>query len=119
MSSYTDRELLELAAEASGYDYECVSHTGCVEHDQHQIRTEKGNLVDWNPLTDNGDAFTLALNLRIKFERHPIQPFVAAFSPAIIGRVEEPEGNCVHSATRRAIVQLAAAIGEMKRQERE
>lgn len=113
MSNYTDRELLELAAEAAGYDYECVSHTGCFEHDQHQIRSETGNLVDWNPLTDNGDAFVLALNLRIKFERHPVQPFVAAFSPDIIGRCEEPEGMCVNSATRRVIVRLAAMMGEV------
>lgn len=119
MSNHTDRELLELAAEAAGYDYECVSHTGNAEHDQHQVRAETGNLVDWNPLTDDGDALRLALKLRIKFERHPIQPFVAVFSPAIIGRAEEPEGNCVYSATRRAIVRLAAAIGEVKRQEHE
>lgn len=119
MRNYTDRELLELAAEAANYDYECVSHTDHTEHDQHQVRSEKGNLIDWNPLIDDGDAFRLALTLRIKFERHPIQPFVAAFSPVIIGRAEEPEGDCIYSATRRVIVRLAAGIAEIENQESE
>ena len=51
----TVRELLELAAKAAGLEYECTSHTGYPENDQHQVRDCFGMLVDWNPLTDDGD----------------------------------------------------------------
>ena len=128
MSNHTDRELIELAARAFGFG----------DMDGNFIWTEseypRGSKLGgalwnymgwcetaelWNPLTDDGDAFRLALKLRIKFERHPTQPYVAAFSPGVIGRFEEPEGSCVQSATRRAIVRAAAAVVENQHREQE
>ena len=117
MSNYTDRELLELAAEAAGIDCEWNENFG--KSGMMMLRNPPTYRLCFDPINDDGDAFRLALNLRIKFERHPIQPFVAAFSPNIVGRCEEPEEMCVNSATRRSIVRLAAMMGEMKRQEQE
>lgn len=53
-----DRELLELAAKAAGYDV---------------MRTITGRMVInssvWNPLTDDGDAFRLQVDLGILIRR--------------------------------------------------
>ena len=54
----TDRELLELAAKAAGYDY--AKHGGYIVVD--------GVPGNWNPLADDGDALRLALALNIEYE---------------------------------------------------
>lgn len=60
----TDEELLELAAKAIGRtDLRCVR-----EFIQGELRVgmwDDLNEVVWNPLTDDGDAFRLACNLKI------------------------------------------------------
>ena len=105
----TDRELLELAAKAAGN----------IEY----FWTENGNLVlsdpdgkRWNPLTDDGDALRLAvaLNMGISipvftvFNKHRAD--VISFRNALANAIEE--GNDPYATTRRAIVRVAAAIGE-------
>lgn len=102
-----DRELLELAAKAAGLNY---SHEyGLCFDDEY----EQG--YEWNPLHDDGDALRLAVVCRIKWERHIIQPYIAAWASGVFGRFEEPEGTDPFAATRRAIVRAAAEIGkEMK-----
>lgn len=49
----TDRELLELAAKAAGYEFGWI-------HDGPRIKCAEG-WTPWNPLTDDGDAFRLGI----------------------------------------------------------
>jgi len=57
----TDRTLLELAARAAGIKLAWSSMDG------QSPRNEDGWFV-WNPLTDDGDALRLAVNLRLNIE---------------------------------------------------
>lgn len=104
----TDRELLGLAAKAAGYtlqDHLEVSgayYPWCVEVDD-----------CWNPLTDDDDAFRLAVELGISvWHRTTISKVyvcgpVSDKTPAFeIERLPDP-----YAATRRAIVRAAAEIG--------
>jgi hypothetical protein len=98
--SMTDRELLELAAKAAGWEggsngYVC------------------GSLFsEWNPLTDDGDALRLAVKLWI----HPC--FYENIIFAGVGGTMTPSVNehvvndDPYAATRRAIVRAAAEIGK-------
>ena len=93
-----DRELLELAAKAAGIEINWFKW----ERLTHQ----------WNPLVDDGDALRLAVKLRIRFDRHTVHPFVAAFCNDVAGRFEEPDNGDPYAATRRAITRAAAEIGK-------
>lgn len=87
----TDRELLELAAKAAGPGV-------WLEHDDRP----------WNPLTDDGDALRLAVNLGMNLD------FVNGNSGAQligVGFFSEPHNSYPYAATRRAIVRAAAEIG--------
>ena len=107
-----DRELLELAAKAAGYDYECTALTGYPEHDQHQIRNEFGTLVDWNPLTDDGDALRLAVKSLFEID---LDRGCTAVRHSSGIKILEAFNQNPQAATRRAIVRAAAEIGkEMK-----
>ena len=56
----TNKELLELAAKAAGMNVEPVSQYGVTElfdNDAHR---------EWNPLTDDGDALRLAVDLNLR-----------------------------------------------------
>lgn len=55
----TDRELLEAAAKAAGYEIADFEEPGVFERIIEGIRA--GN--EWNPLESNGDAFSLAVKL--------------------------------------------------------
>lgn len=94
-----DRELLELAAKAAGYELGYVE--GC-----NDIRKPP----DWNPLTDDGDALRLAvkLNLDVHFWPDCPNPWVEAMAQ------DELLGTDSYAATRRAIVRAAAEIGKEK-----
>lgn len=91
----SDRELLELAAKANGWN----SFEG-----QANQMIESG----WNPLSDDGDAFRLAVHLKmdlLQYEGYACADYSS----------DEPHGlNGVdaYSATRRAIVTAAAKIGQ-------
>jgi hypothetical protein len=97
----TDKELLELAAKAAGVEYpngqtycETLGVWGMLDNRPYSW---------WNPLTDDGDALQLAVKL-YKYDAFKITDiFDAQFGEY------DP-----YSATRRAIVRAAAAIGEMK-----
>ena len=94
----TDRELLELAAKAAGFN-------AFAGHAKQMI--ESG----WNPLTDDGDALRLAVKLHIplRFEEDFDGWGVVAGTD---GEMCKPDP---YAATRRAIVRAAAEIGkEMK-----
>lgn len=108
-----DRELLELAAKAAGkYGLRYVDN----EPIQGSYRT--GLWCDfedqcWNPLTDNGDAFRLAVKL--KMDIRPSEEIQAIniwsyFLDRWIGEFYDGD-NDPYAATRRAIVRAAAEIG--------
>jgi hypothetical protein len=103
----TDRELLELAAKAAGIEFGWI-------HDAPRIRAEMG-WTPWNPLTNSGDAFELAVKLRLTIN--------CSYDDVVICGQEftqkevfiERNGEDPLAATRRAIVRAAAELGkEMK-----
>lgn len=106
-----DRELLELAAKAAGYDYECTSHTMDEKHDQHQIRCGAGHLVDWNPLVDDGDALRLGTTMHMSIDFFWNFQTIAHITGGV--SVSELHNKDPHAATRRAIVRAAAEIGRL------
>ena len=108
----TDRELLEKAAKAAG-----IGYTSFIGGEHYRL------LDHWNPLTDDGDALRLAVQLMIRVSVN------RAFRLSIPGSVtvEYPDrdgfyfalGEAVtngdpYAATRRAIVRAAAEIGRQK-----
>lgn len=105
----SDRKLLEQASKAAGY-----RHFDTLAGDDYaNVYDDAGRQSEWNPLIDDGQAFALALKLRIR----------------ILGLVTDTAGQsascveyngertcvlvqgCLVGATRRAIVQVAAQIG--------
>jgi hypothetical protein len=96
----TDRELLEAAARAVGYEFNglwCDEQSGLLVWEPPTNYESR----DWNPLTDDGDALRLAVKLRERFGTD----IAACFG---IGRFAEWEVD-PYAATRRAIVRAAAA----------
>lgn len=116
----TDRELLELAAKAAGI--EVWPGIGVQSHMLFTRSAKSGydgrvTGVEWNPLTDDGDALRLAVALRMKIDHnHPSDetPWVSVRAhPMRMCAVEDFEDECQRTAaTRHAIVRTAAAIGE-------
>ena len=94
----TDRELLELAAKAAGYEY--AKHGGYIVVD--------GIPGNWNPLTDDGDALRLAVKLDIV--PRVINGVAFAWRDGVCD-IQEPHNGDPYAATRRAIVRTAAEIG--------
>ena len=122
MTKETDRELLELAAKAAGYNLE--------DHfDAHGLYwpwcIELGK--NWCPLTDDGDALRLAVKLRIAIRLDDPDAACAGWSanqngaPTFDGKGpwfwkewidgEANNNGDPYAATRRAIVRAAAEIG--------
>ena len=99
----TDRKLLEAAAKAAGMT-------------QGKHRALGGLLMAndlyWDPLTDDGDALRLAVELRISADFFDDAIYVG-YTPLDneCDQVEEPVGSDPYAATRRAIVRAAAEIG--------
>lgn len=106
----TDRELLELAAKAAGYEY--AKFGGYIVID--------GIPGNWNPLTDDGDALRLACDLGLRV--YPVARTSSGAACSAVGsvtceRLSEVADYSLdtRTATRRAIVRAAAEIGkEMK-----
>ena len=113
----TDRELLELAAKAAGLEFYLDSLCGGPELALDGMRIIGLCLANggvWNPLTDDGDALRLAVNLRIVVD---VTPWAADAHHWHNKRSDDSgirhlEYNDPYAATRRAIVRAAAAIGE-------
>jgi len=100
----TDRELLEMAAKAAGYEVEWVRNSGC----HYRCEAEESR-EQWCPLDDDGDALRLAVKLDISLlGDFPQNIVVVAFDARRI--IEKYDGD-QYAATRRAIVRAAAAIG--------
>lgn len=106
----TDRELLELAARATGTHFEVFVDGKYIRRDT------DGRPVYWNPLTDDADAFRLAVKLRMR-----VEPWGSGASAVVSvdnrALVAEPHyGDDPERATRRAIVRAAAAISGTKQE---
>lgn len=106
----TDREMLELAAKAAGYDvlwhdmWECFVHTNSQNHTNPEV---------WIPLDDDGDALRLAVKLNMAV--NCIHNQILAEEPIIKEvSVWEPRNDDPYAATRRAVVRAAAEIGRTK-----
>ena len=98
----TDRELLELAAKASG-ELTASWYGNDAYFD--------GVLSRWNPLSDDGGALRLAVKLQLEIDVH--HTGIAVRTPC--GQkvlISADEVKCGYAATRRAITRAAAAIGE-------
>lgn len=107
----TDRELLDLAAKAAGYDY--AKHGGYIVVD--------GIPGNWNPLVDDGDALRLLAampslwSLSLKFGAPTVEMNVwwgtGGEKTNKIAREFAGDGADVAAAIRRAIVRAAADVG--------
>ena len=97
----TDRELLELAAKAAGIEW--YGYCGDDKTEVHYFDIGPDEVVKWNPLTNDGDAFRLAVELciSIRYLRRP--GVVIAGSAVGIGYADDRA-----AATRRSIVRAAA-----------
>jgi len=100
-----DRTLLELAAKAAGVDYDKTDscHVGL-------WYVSAGGW--WNPLTDDGDALRLAVNLGIDVMVGDGTKFVTTRSQITYSINEYTYMQDKYVATRRAIVRAAAEIGK-------
>lgn len=120
----TDRELLELAAKSAGLqlcgycwvsdnedDDECsVLESVFVKHHPRQELA-----TTWNPLTDDGDALRLAVNIgmRVYVYTEDLATTVGFNLPGGDRKsIHNPHGIDAAEATRRAIVLAAAEIGK-------
>lgn len=103
----TDRELLELAAKAAGLKvrWHESGHYGPTM----EIMESDAGGAPWNPLTDDGDALRLAIEVDITIDAPKDGGFVYAGGQ---GSFSEPVRPNKMAAIRRAIVRAAAAIGE-------
>lgn len=91
-----DRELLELAAKAAGYEVREVKGFGLA------MGLKPGPpIVIWNPLIDDGDALRLAVKLNIGYG-----------NPGMRLSIDWEPSDSPYVATRRAIVRAAAEIGK-------
>lgn len=100
----TDLELLRLAAKNVGLSFtdQNVYYHGVYCNDA----------TWWNPLTDDGDAFRLAIKLGISVGPTFAGNKAVAFIVSTGHVVEVPYGDDRNYSTRLAIVQAAAEIGK-------
>ena len=102
-----DRELLELAAKASGLP---------VWFDEDGEPWVGEDMLVWNPLTDDGDALRLAADLGLWITRDGLTIRIRHFAGDYLAgptwieeRTDSPDR---YTSTRRAIVRAAAEIGK-------
>lgn len=95
-----DRELLELAARATGIYLEWDSSGAPIARDGDE----------WNPLSDDGDAFRLAVELGLDLRLSQYLPKAFDLVPGKMAAIYEDSFETV----RRTIVEAAADIGKQK-----
>ena len=102
-----DRELLELAAKAAGYDFYWMTGAYWLKTDD-PLRDAL-----WNPLTDDGDALRLAVKLHIgvAIESYAVRAYTRIRNTANVAEYTNADYS-VAEATRHAIVRAAAEIGK-------
>lgn len=101
----TDRELLELAAKASG-ELTPSWYGNDAYFD--------GVLSRWNPLSDDGDALrlTVKLGIELAFTRNKIGAGRHSATSYLTWVNEDRKVEDPYASTRRAIVRVAAEIGK-------
>jgi len=101
MTTTSDKELLELAAKAAGYNFEWFG--------QHfHIAIDDRRFTSWNPLTDDGDALRLAVKLQMTIHIDGnLTDVQTGMEFSTEAHLDDP-----YAATRRAIVRAAAEIGK-------
>lgn len=105
--SAADRELLELAAKATGSK---LPSEGRKDGSFLVMRNDDGDYI-WNPLTDDGDALRLAVKLSLKITPGCAESYSNGNDVCEISSLEECNAD-IMAATRRAIVCAAAEIGK-------
>ena len=108
----TDRELLELAANACGW--RVVTRW---EFDGLNVDVGGGaTIVKWNPLTHDGAALRLAVKLRLNliFEEWDGVEYACAVPYRSHQGQDEVVDDDENAATRRAIVHAAAELGKLQ-----
>ena len=100
------RTLLNLAAKAAGYKVHGSGKLFWIWKDSNV------EWVDWNPLTDDGDALRLAVKLGIEmlFTKNRVGAGRHSSASAPLA-AEDRNTDDPYAATRRAIVRAAAEIG--------
>ena len=105
-----DRELLELAAKAGGYDVVWNEHWQCFQH-RNPSPDKFGNVHhQWIPMDDDGDALRIAVKLRLEIINDSYMVVARQRNPHKHG-AQESLGIDDCKATRMAIVRAAAEIG--------
>lgn len=100
----SDRDLLERAAKAAGIALE-RSKRGLLL--LQSLSKDKRMGCIWNPLADDGDAFRLAVKLRLLVN---VDKSFCHATNGDVGAEEIYKGGDPYAATRRAIVRAAAAM---------
>lgn len=114
----TDKELLELAAKAAGIENLQWESDGTIQNRINRPTVPYSvhgmiSAIDWNPLTDDGDAFRLAVNIGfgVSIPLLSKRTDVVTFYGPVIS-ITECHGDDPCASTRRAIVRAAAEIGK-------
>ena len=102
----TDRELLKLAAKAAGWRIDFLSYD---DDGLANVYAPNGTHHAWNPLTSDGDAFRLMIDLDIDI--YGDEKYRGADAGDGYSATEPVEGDA-YAATRRTIVRAAAEIGK-------
>lgn len=126
----TDRELLEAAAEAAGIKVVRSRLDDPMNRDfliENSPRNREQAAGPWSPLTDDGDAFRLAVKLGEKFPCFTMGIFSRSAFPhasaSIVHRngdetyIEQDDNADMEETARRAIVRAAAALTRMESKE--
>lgn len=112
-----DRELLEKAARAIELELRFETRMSFDGKGKLPV-IKRGNVwVDWDPLTDDGDALRLAVKLQIRVE--PIGDWAVAYAGSVCAQqFSEPVRDLAnpYAATRHAIVRAAAAIADQRKE---
>jgi hypothetical protein len=109
----SDRELLEAAAKAAGIEVR-IYHDMVVERGTDCVCVDHRGFK-WNPLTNSGDAFELAVKLRLTVNCSYDEVALCGQEFTQKEVFLERNGEDPLAATRRAVVRAAAEIGkEMK-----
>ena len=116
----SDRELLEMAAKASGFDFVQWTSGAWTFGEKTECRPEGGDV--WNPLVDDGDALRLACHLEIDilFTHDDVEAIATQYAQAEDQELISPwacenfKKQDKATAAKRAIVRTAAAIQKQK-----
>lgn len=106
----SNRELLELAAKAAGYEsVEFVQ----ISDDRFECHAWVSEFccIAWNPIEDDGDAFRLAVRLRFQIIAYKDRVEILQDGICIGSADSVYSCGCMPSTTRLAITRAAAQIG--------